>query len=126
MTTSAIREGVKDHGVIAMTETCDCYRHSECHVGCACPKLECEYIFQDAEYEEERYMMREGTMKVYHGSCGCVVIMREEDCDIDPRECRDPVIAINPPITLPPGFGEEYMTLDLKEVVWEEVTPDGD
>ncbi len=38
-----------------MTDTCECATHLDCHVDCACPKPECEYILLPAE--EARYDM---------------------------------------------------------------------
>jgi len=38
-----------------MTDTCDCLTHLDCNPDCACPSLECEYVFIPAELEEQRY-----------------------------------------------------------------------
>jgi len=68
-----------------MTDTCSCYRHSECHVGCACPTLECEYVYQDAEYEEQQYML---SLEPHTHSLNCVPSCRLVEGEIEDDSWR--------------------------------------
>ncbi len=47
-----------------MTDTCACPTHLDCHPDCACPKLECEYLFVPAELEADLHIIKEHQRKI--------------------------------------------------------------